>query len=113
MRRIVLLLSCLVLCGCSEEVKVMSTTCDDAVTLMDDGAVLVDVRTVDEYATKRIDGSVNIPLDQISVITDNYEIDVPIIVHCQSGVRSSKAAEELISMGYETVYDLGGIDKCL
>ena len=73
-------------------------------------AVLLDVRTREEYASGHIEGSRNLPLDEIdkvdSVIEDK---NVPLYVHCLSGGRSARAAAYLKSKGYKDVHDIGGI----
>ena len=75
-----------------------------------DDAVLLDVRTTQEYAGGHIPGSINIPLqrlEQVEVEIESYK--TPIFVYCQSGARSRQAANGLKSMGYTAVTDLGGI----
>ena len=73
-------------------------------------AVLLDVRTREEYASGHIEGSRNLPLDEIdkvdSVIKDK---NVPLYVHCLSGGRSARAAAYLRGKGYREVHDIGGI----
>lgn len=54
-----------------------------------DGAVLLDVRTPDEYRQGHIPGSKNVPLqsiDKVTVMINNKA--TPIFVHCLSGARS-------------------------
>ena len=70
---------------------------------------LIDVRTVGEYKTKHIDGAISIPLSEINTI--DFSKETNIIVYCQSGGRSEKAAKELLKLGYVNVYDFGGIDN--
>ncbi len=74
------------------------------------GAVLLDVRTEEEYAEGHIPGSVNLPLDRLeaaaAVLPDP---SAPIFVHCYSGARSRQAAGYLQRIGYETVKNIGGI----
>ena len=49
-------------------------------------AFLLDVRTVDEYRQGHIDGSLNIPLQNIHDVKNNIpDLDKPIYVHCLSG----------------------------
>ncbi len=73
-------------------------------------AILLDVRTAQEYREGHIPGSVNIPLQSLDKIDDLAENkDVPIFVHCQSGGRSRQAAAILAEMGYSRVIDIGGI----
>ena len=75
-----------------------------------DGAVLLDVRTPQEYREGHIPGSKNVPLqtiDKISSVADNKNI--PLFVYCYSGGRSRQAAAVLQSMGYTNVTNIGGI----
>lgn len=75
------------------------------------GAVLLDVRTQNEYAGCHIDGSVNIPLDRLDTIGGRVpDKTTPIFVHCLSGGRSASAAAYLKRNGYSRVYDIGGIN---
>ncbi len=74
--------------------------------------IILDVRTEEEYNEGHIDGSLHIPIDNIlSVTTEIKNKDIQIFVYCKSGVRSKKAANELINLGYTNVYDIGGIDN--
>ena len=74
-------------------------------------AVVLDVRTADEFATGHIRNAINLPVDEIAsqaryVLPDT---DALILVYCRSGVRSLNAVWALIDMGYTRVYDFGGI----
>ena len=74
------------------------------------GAILLDVRTPQEYAEGHIPESRNIPLqniDKAEEIVDNK--DTPLFVHCLSGGRSRQAAAVLKQMGYTNVTNIGGI----
>ncbi len=75
-----------------------------------DGALLLDVRTPQEYKMGHIPGSQNIPLQEIrrvnAVAPDK---DAPLFVYCQSGARSRQAVGELQRMGYLHVKNIGGI----
>ncbi len=73
----------------------------------DPGAVLLDVRTAQEYGSGHIPGSRNLPLQDIGRVA--LEKDTALYVYCQSGVRSRRAAEQLREMGYTKVHDIGGI----
>ena len=81
----------------------------EAETLVDNGAIVVDVRTETEYNTKHIQGAINIPYDKISSI--DAAKDKEIILYCRSGSRAETAAKELISLGYTKVYNLGSLDN--
>ena len=75
-----------------------------------DGAVLLDVRTPDEYRQGHIPGSKNVPLQSISKVADMIDNkSTPIFVYCLSGARSRQAAAILKQMGYTNVKNIGGI----
>lgn len=72
------------------------------------GAVIIDVRTASEYDTGRIPGSVNIPVDRIAVnIPRIKHMERPIVCCCSSGARSSKAVTVLKENGLKEVYNGG------
>ena len=76
----------------------------------DPGAVLLDVRTPEEYSCGCLPESINLPVHRIYEIASLVpDTDTPIYVCCQSGARSYAAALSLRQMGYRTVTDLGGI----
>lgn len=79
--------------------------------LLNNGAVLVDVREGSEFRSGHIRNAVNIPLNSLSKISSKATKDKDIIVYCQSGSRSGVAARQLKNMGYSKVYDLGGIHR--
>ncbi|HCK05620.1 MAG TPA: rhodanese-like domain-containing protein [Flavobacteriaceae bacterium] len=73
--------------------------------------ILVDVRTPEEYAEGFIEGAINIDyFDQQSFIKQISELDKkePVYLYCRSGNRSMKAARQLVTLGFEKVYDLAG-----
>lgn len=70
------------------------------------GAVVLDVRTTEEYAGGHVPGSVNLPLGEIQGIS--LPQTTPLFVYCHSGARSSQAVAYLNAHGY-TAVNLGGI----
>lgn len=77
----------------------------------ENGIVLLDVRTQEEYDEKHIPKSLLIPVDVIETEAAEKLKDknATIFVYCRSGRRSITASEALIKMGYSKVYNLGGI----
>lgn len=74
------------------------------------GAILLDVRTTEEFRGGRIPGSNNVPLQGIGrVVSVVKDKSIPIFVYCQSGARSRMATNTLRRVGYESVTDIGGI----
>ena len=73
-------------------------------------AVLLDVRTSQEYEEGHIPGSRNVPLHQlrkVTALTQNKE--TALYVYCHSGARSRQAVSLLRHMGYSDVRNIGGI----
>ena len=74
------------------------------------GAVLLDVRTPEEYAGGHVAGSRNLPLQMIARVEDEIpDKEMPLFVYCQSGARSRRAAAFLEKIGYARVKNIGGL----
>ncbi len=87
-------------------------TLDEAVARFREtpGAVLVDVRTPDEYQQGHIPGSRNVALQTIELVNEMVpEKDTPLFVYCRSGARSGRAVAAMKQMGYEKAENIGGI----
>ena len=102
MKKIILLVITILLCGC---VKTEKTNYKEIMQKND--YLIIDVRTMEEYNTLHIVDAINIPLDSMDEKI-NISKDLIIFVYCKSGNRSSIAAEKLENLGYK-VYDLGSI----
>lgn len=77
-------------------------------------AILLDVRSPQEYKEEHLEGSINIPLYDLSKRSENTikDKECTIVVYCQSGNRSKKAIDILSNQGYETLYNIkGGLDN--
>lgn len=76
------------------------------------GAVIVDVRTPQEYTSGHIKNSLNIPVNEIAADFQKLPSkDAVIITCCASGMRSGKAAGILKANGYTNVYNGGSWDQ--
>ncbi|SCD21201.1 Rhodanese Homology Domain [Proteiniphilum saccharofermentans] len=71
------------------------------------GAMLLDVREVEEYKSGHARGSVNIPLFLLPTEMGRLDRNTPIVVVCLSGARSAQAVGLLKSQGFEA-YNGGG-----
>ena len=78
----------------------------------DDGHIVVDVRRQDEYDAGHIPGSILIPNESIGTEQPKElpDLDQIILIYCRSGNRSKQAAQKLFDMGYERIYEFGGIN---
>lgn len=74
----------------------------------DESAILLDVRTPDEYAGGHMEGFRNIPLDDLRDRLDEIEPGKPVYVTCQSGLRSYIACRILEANGHEAYNFAGG-----
>jgi len=75
--------------------------------IISDGALIIDVRTVEEYNDGHISGSLNIPLNSIGDAMSWLIKDVPTITVCASGNRSAQAKKILDDNGFTKVYNGG------
>lgn len=80
----------------------------------EEGALLLDVRTADEFAEGHVDGAIQIPhdelADRIQEVIDKQGGDKhkPIVVYCRSGHRAGIAKDVLTENGFDQVTNLGG-----
>lgn len=82
--------------------KVMEVDPDRLMERLSD-SILLDVREPQEYAAGHIPGSINLPQSDLASRLDELRKDQPILVVCQAGMRSTKAAQFLMQMGYSQV----------
>ncbi len=78
---------------------------------MKDGAVLLDVRTPEEYKDGYLEGAILIPLAELeSKIAGKVPVkNTPVYIYCRSGRRAGTAVEKLKNMGYTDLHNLGGL----
>lgn len=116
MRKVVLIIAILLLCGCTKEVKLNDNgtiALESAKELINDGALLIDVRSEIEFKSGHIEGAIVMPVESINKSVAESKIEskeTPVIVYCRSGSRSASAAKILSNLGY-TVYDLGAMSN--
>ena len=76
---------------------------------------LLDVRTPQEYQQGYIEGAILINFfdsDFVSKVNARFDKNKPLYIYCAVGGRSNKAAKKLISVGFDSIYDLkGGFNK--
>lgn len=69
---------------------------------------LIDVRTASEFESGHIKGFENIPLNKLEQESSKIRKDIPVIIHCQSGVRSAMAYSILERLGYSNILNYSG-----
>ena len=80
---------------------------------LEEGAVVVDVRTPAEFRTRHLPEALNIPLDSLLDAAPRQIPDKqrPILLHCLSGTRSGIARSKLKALGYQSVFNLGSLGR--
>ena len=114
-----LLLAVMMLTACGQDKEnnqgavYVNITAEEAKQIMDteEGYIILDVRTQEEYDESHIPGAILIPHTEIEaraeeVLTDKDQL---ILVYCRSGRRSKIAAEALVELGYTNIKEFGGI----
>ena len=73
--------------------------------------VVVDVRTRAEYDGSHIENAVLVPNESIgSEMPETLpDKEATLLIYCRSGRRSKDAAQKLLALGYQSVYDFGGV----
>ena len=116
---IFLLLAVMMLTACGQDIEndqgavYVNITAEEAKQIMDteEGYIILDVRTQEEYNQGHIPGAIVISHEEIEekaedVLTDKDQL---ILVYCRSGRRSKIAAEALVELGYTNIKEFGGI----
>ncbi len=74
-----------------------------------ESATIVDVRSPGEFAGGHVEGSINIPLDEVKSRVDEFKkMSTPLILCCASGGRSGMAMAKLEAEGLSNLYNGGG-----
>ena len=73
--------------------------------------VVVDVRTREEYDAGHIENAVLVPNESIGSEMPEAlpDKETTLLIYCRSGRRSKDAAQKLLKLGYQNVYDFGGV----
>ena len=80
-----------------------------------DGALLVDVRTREEFDQGHLPGAINYPLHNLKAKFKAYDIPVDreVVLYCRSGRRSGVGYKALTTLGYKKLYNAGGYKTLL
>ena len=83
----------------------------EAQRLVQSGAVLVDVRSREEYGSGHVPGAINLPVQELPQRMGELPRDKPLVLYCRSGHRSGRATEMLRQAGYQGVHNLGAMGR--
>ena len=82
----------------------------EKISVMEKNALLIDVRTPEEFAAGHLKGAINIPDGNSALLQKNgAKKDTPLYLYCRSGRRVKAAVKNLKKEGYTCLYDFGGI----
>ncbi len=81
-------------------------------SVVEAGTVIIDVRTVEEFAAGHLEGALNFNVEDGSLAAQLSALDpaAEYIVYCRSGRRSAIAADMMRAAGFDAVVDLGSIE---
>jgi rhodanese-related sulfurtransferase len=88
--------------------KIISVSDARAMIQSSSNLLVVDVRTSGEFAQGHLQGAINIPLSDLPTQIGGLDPNRPILVYCQTGVRSAQASATLVNAGFTHVYDMEG-----
>lgn len=97
----------------TEEVKDGMLKGEELLAAQKEGALIIDVRKVEQYNEGHIKDSKNIPLAEIEKEIAKVQPDKSkkIVLYCNTGNQSGKAAEKLKAMGYTDVHNAQGVKQ--
>ena len=70
-----------------------------------------DVRSTQEFSQGALRHAVNMPIEAIAHVTDRIDKTKPVMLYCVSGTRARMVKQFLESLGFNYVYNLGGISR--
>jgi len=93
--------------------RMLQIKADKARELIDSGALVLDVCSSAEFASRHAEGAVNLPLEQVRRRIADLEPDRAraLLVYCHTGSRSTIACRILRGLGYSEVHNLGSFAR--
>ena len=82
----------------------------EAVKLINNDAMVLDLRSAESFSRGHIVGARNVPMDELEGHMDKLAKfrNKPVVAVCDAGITSSKAVNALRNSGFESVYNLKG-----
>ncbi|WP_348772664.1 rhodanese-like domain-containing protein [Shewanella sp. MMG014] len=82
---------------------------------INNGAMIIDVRTEQEFAAGHLDGAINIPFELVlkQLTKQKLDKDTAIVLYCRSGRRSGIANNDLVEAGFTQTYNGGGFEHLI
>ncbi len=107
MKKSIYFICVLFACQAATQENIESISADQLKESQKNGIEVVDIRTPEEYMGGHIPNVPNIDFmnSEFSSMISSKDMGRPIIIHCASGGRSKRAADQLIKLGFTKVYD--------
>jgi rhodanese-related sulfurtransferase len=74
---------------------------DEARSMVEDGAQLVDVRVAHEWGAGHIPGAIHLPLEELAERSGELDRERPVVLYCRGGTRSTMATDALADAGFD------------
>jgi len=78
---------------------------------LSDGGQLIDVRSPVEFNQGALTSAINMPIDRFQLLKDEIDNTKPVLLYCRTGARSEMVKNYLIRLGFDQVYNLGGLKQ--
>jgi phage shock protein E len=85
--------------------------CDELKRMVENGGLLIDVRSNFEFSQGSLKHAVNVPVESIPYHAEQLDRKHPVMLYCLSGARADMVKRFLESIGFENVHNLGGIGQ--
>lgn len=85
----------------------------EGMALVKNGAMIIDVRSPEEFNSGHLSQAFNMPVDEIGTLLPAKMRDKSrvILLHCKTGLRSKKARTVLTGLGYANVFNMGSYER--
>jgi rhodanese-related sulfurtransferase len=90
--------------------SVAAASPQDVIRLMNQSALVLDIRPQEAFASGHVTGARHMPSDQIATAGETLkkQKDKPIVVYCESGPLAASAVRQLVAQGFTKVFSLRG-----
>ncbi|MGB5278031.1 MAG: rhodanese-like domain-containing protein [Gammaproteobacteria bacterium] len=85
--------------------------CDEIRELVENGGQLIDVRSNQEFIQGALKHAINMPVESVPHFAETIDRNKPVMLYCVSGMRANVVKRFLESLGFNYVYNLGGISQ--
>ena len=84
----------------------------EAKSLLSNGAILIDVRSPNEFASQPVSGAINLPLEELETHVEKFRGST-CLLFCRSGARSHIAKQKLAQHGIDDVFNVGAYSRAI